>query len=116
MSRPVLSEDDLAAAPEASVVAAVEAMGSTTAVVAADVAARAGVPLSTARSSLSAMAALSGGDLAVSPDGELVYSFPANVRSVLSANSARYRAIQLWTKAWPRIFFGIRVGFGAALS
>ena len=115
MSRPVLSEDDLAAAPEASVVAAVEAMGSTTAVVAADVAARAGVPLSTARSSLSAMAALSGGDLAVSPDGELVYSFPANVRSVLSANSARYRAIQLWTKAWPRIFFGIRVGFGAAL-
>jgi len=37
------------------------------------------------------------------------------LNSVLASNSAKYKALQTFEKAWPSIFWGIRVGFGVAL-
>lgn len=84
-------------------------------VIASDVAARAGVSLSQARKDLTALASLSRGDISVSQDGELLYEFPSNLRGVLTQNSAKFKAIQTFEKAWPTVFWGIRVSFGVAL-
>jgi len=117
--RPILSEDDVASPPDSKVVQACEqAMSSSSrgsAVIASDVAARAGVSLSQARRDLSTIATLTGGDISVSPDGELLYTFPPNIRGVMSANSKRFQALQVWEKVWPKLFYGIRVGFGVVL-
>lgn len=84
-------------------------------VVASDIATRAGVSLSQARKDLTTLASLSRGDISVSEDGELIYEFPPNLNSVLSSNSAKYEALQKFEKAWPTIFWGVRVTFGVAL-
>ncbi|CAJ1970291.1 unnamed protein product [Cylindrotheca closterium] len=84
-------------------------------VVASDVATRAGVSLSQAKKDLTALASLSRGDISVSSDGELIYEFPSNLKGVLSSNSAKYQALQVFEKAWPTVFWGIRVSFGVAL-
>jgi hypothetical protein len=89
--------------------------GKTDKVIASDVATRAGVSLSQARKDLTALASLSRGDISVSQDGELLYEFPSNLRGVLSQNSAKFKAIQTFEKAWPAVFWGIRVSFGVAL-
>lgn len=84
-------------------------------VIASDVAALAGVSLRQARKELTTLASLSQGDIAVSTDGELIYSFPSNLNSALAANSAKFKALQIARKVWPAIFYGIRVSFGIAL-
>jgi len=84
-------------------------------VAASDVATAAGVSLSQARRDLTALASLSRGDVAVSSDGELLYAFPDNLRSVLAQNSAKYKAEQAIRKAWPAVFWFVRVSFGVAL-
>ena len=84
-------------------------------VMASDIAAQAGVSLSQARKDLTALASLSQGDISVSDDGELLYEFPANLNSVLSQNSAKFKASQTFEKIWPTLFWGIRVSFGVAL-
>lgn len=100
--------------PSKSVVdAVVDARGDT--VVASDIATRAGVSLSTARKDLTALASLSKGDISVSMDGELIYDFPSDLKSVLAGNSAKYSALQTFEKIWPSLFWGIRVSFGVAL-
>jgi hypothetical protein len=71
--------------------------------------------LSQARRDLTALASLSRGDIAVSGDGELIYSFPSNLKGVLAANSQKYKATATVRKAWPAIFYGIRVSFGVVL-
>ena len=84
-------------------------------IVASDVATRAGVSLSQARKDLTALASISRGDISVSGDGELIYEFPPNLKNVLSSNSAKYKALQVFEKVWPSIFWGVRVSFGVAL-
>lgn len=84
-------------------------------VVAADVAANAGVSLAQARRDLQALAAVSQADMAVNADGELIYTFPPNLKGVLASKSRRYRALQLARKVWPALFWGIRVSFGLLL-
>jgi len=84
-------------------------------IVASDVATRAGVSVSQARKDLTTLASLSQGDISVSKDGELIYEFPPNLNGVLSSNSAKYKALQTFEKAWPSIFWGMRVTFGVAL-
>ena len=84
-------------------------------IVASDVATRAGVSLSQARKDLTTLASLSRGDISVSRDGDLIYEFPNDLNSVLSSNSAKYKARQTFEKAWPSIFWGLRVSFGVAL-
>ena len=78
-------------------------------------AAAAGVSLSQARKDLTALASLSQGDIAVSKDGELIYSFPKQLNSVLSSNSLKFKIKTLLAKAWPPLFYAIRVSFGIAL-
>lgn len=84
-------------------------------IVASDVATRAGVSLSLARKDLTTLASLSRGDISVSTDGELVYEFPPNLRAVLASNSAKYKTLELFEKAWPALFWTIRVSFGVTL-
>ena len=71
--------------------------------------------MSQARKDLTTLASLSRGDISVSKEGELIYEFPNDLNSVLSTNSAKYKARQAFEKSWPSIFWGIRVGFGVAL-
>jgi len=87
----------------------------TQSIVASDVATRAGVSLSQARKDLTTLASLSRGDISVSRDGELIYEFPSDLNGVLSSNSAKYKARQSFEKAWPSVFWGLRVTFGVAL-
>lgn len=114
--RPILSEDDLAAPPDRNVLDAVEKMGKND-MLASDVAAKAGVSLSTAQKSLSALASLTRGDISVTSDGDLLYTFPqSSVKATLASNSARYKLQSKWEKdIWPNLFWGIRVAFGLSI-
>lgn len=81
-----------------------------------DLATKAGISLSQARKDLTALASLSRGDIAVSSDGDLIYTFPENINSVLSSNSAKYRALTTWReKIVPPLFYATKVGFGVVL-
>eukprot|EP00978_Attheya_sp_CCMP212_P018246 scaffold49615_cov45-Attheya_sp.AAC.1 len=100
--------------PSKAVIEAVEASSSGK-VIASDVAVAAGVPLSQARRDLTALASLSRGDISVSQDGELLYTFPPNLSSVLSQNSQKYKLMQLKEKVWPKLFYGLKVSFGLVL-
>ena len=69
-----------------------------------------------ARKDLTTLASLTRGDIAVSSDGELLYSFPDNVNGVLSSNSAKFRALSTWKeKVVPPLFYATKVGFGVVL-
>ena len=84
-------------------------------IIASDVASAAGISLSQARRDLTTLAAVSQGDISVSRDGELLYSFPSNLPSALASKSAQFQTRQALEKAWPTLFWGIRVTFGVAL-
>jgi len=100
--------------PSPAVLQAVEANSGNT-VVASDVAVMAGVSLRQARRELTTLASLAQGDIAVSSDGDLLYTFPNNLSATLASKSAKFKAMQALRKAWPAIFFGIRVSFGLVL-
>ncbi|KAL7484550.1 hypothetical protein ACHAW6_010185 [Cyclotella cf. meneghiniana] len=85
-------------------------------IVASDLATKAGISLSQARKDLTALASLSRGDIAVSTDGDLLYTFPENINAVLSSNSAKYRALSTWRDTiFPPLFYATKVGFGVVL-
>lgn len=102
--------------PSKSVVDAVAAAATSKGgIVASDVAAAAGVSLFQAKQDLTALAALTRADLAVTSDGELVYRFPSNIPAALAQNSAKYQALATFRKVWPALFWVVRVSFGVAL-
>jgi hypothetical protein len=85
-------------------------------VVASDLATSAGISLTEARKDLTTLASLTRGDIAVSSDGDLIYTFPNDINSVLSANSAKFRAMTTWKeKIFPPLFYATKVGFGVVL-
>lgn len=85
-------------------------------VVASDLATSAGISLTEARKDLTTLASLTRGDIAVSTDGDLIYTFPSDVNSVLSSNSAKFRAMTTWKeKILPPLFYASKVGFGVVL-
>mmetsp|Transcript_1537 Transcript_1537/g.2962 ORF Transcript_1537/g.2962 Transcript_1537/m.2962 type:complete len:628 (+) Transcript_1537:104-1987(+) len=85
-------------------------------IVASDLATKAGISLTEARKDLTTLASLTRGDIAVSSDGELLYTFPQNVNSVLSSNSAKYRAVSTFKeKVFPPLAYATKVGFGVVL-
>lgn len=85
-------------------------------VLASDLATSAGISLTQARKDLTTLASLTQGDIAVSSDGDLIYTFPNDVNSVLSANSAKFRAMTTWKeKIFPPLFYATKVGFGVVL-
>eukprot|EP00527_Entomoneis_sp_CCMP2396_P006659 CAMPEP_0198145434 /NCGR_PEP_ID=MMETSP1443-20131203/23447_1 /TAXON_ID=186043 /ORGANISM="Entomoneis sp., Strain CCMP2396" /LENGTH=601 /DNA_ID=CAMNT_0043809083 /DNA_START=106 /DNA_END=1911 /DNA_ORIENTATION=+ len=108
-------EDLMENLPSKPVVDAIEKQPEKSRVVAADVAAAAGVSLAQAKKDLTALASISRGEIAVSSEGELIYSFPENLSSVLAQNSLRYKSLQLFQKAWPLLFWGVRISFGVTL-
>ena len=110
----VSREDLMEQLPSKPVIEAVESKRGAP-VVASDVATAAGVSLSQARKDLTALASISGGDIAVSKDGELIYKFPSNLSGSLSQNSAKYKALQTFRKIWPALFWFVRVSFGVTL-
>ena len=105
--------------PSSAVVKVVESMsdGGSKGVIAADVAAAAGISLSQARKELTNLASISRGDIAVSAESaELIYSFPNDLSGVLASNSNEYKLRKIWSEqVWPKLFYGIRVSFGIAL-
>ncbi|GKY98957.1 hypothetical protein MPSEU_000851500 [Mayamaea pseudoterrestris] len=102
--------------PSTKVVQSVEQLQrNSQSIIASDVAASAGVSLSQARRDLTTLAAISQGDISVSRDGELLYNFPTNLQASLASKSAQYKTRELFEKAWPTLFWGVRVTFGVAL-
>jgi len=85
-------------------------------VIASDVAAQAGVSLRQAERDLQLLASLTAGDIAVSQDGDLLYSFPSDLKGTLAQRSSQYKLQQNFEKAWPTLFWGVRVSFGVALG
>lgn len=112
----LVSYDDLMEQlPSKKVIDAVENSRGNT-VIASDVASAAGVSLSQARQDLTLLAAVTRGDIAVSKDGDLIYSFPGNLNSVISSNSLKFKVQNTFEKkVWPVLFYGIRVSFGVML-
>jgi len=104
--------------PPEAVVSAVEKLPNQR-VLAADVAAKGGMDLSTAQRGLTELAsALAGADglsVAASSSGDLVYSFPDDVRGELSSRSASAKAREAWVAAKPALVTVGRVSFGLAL-
>lgn len=104
MSEPALPSD--------AIISAVEQAGGRVTV--ADVASGAGVSLSEAKKSLTALAQLADGHLEVSSDGQLIYAF-GSVRATLLAKSSKARIMESWKKVEPVMFYLMRVSFGVAL-
>ena len=102
--------------PSKIVIKAIETKSNGQPIVASDLATKAGISLSQARKDLTTLASLTRGDIAVSKDGELLYTFPTNIKAVLTSNSAKYRAVVTWKeKIFPPLFYATKVGFGLAL-
>jgi hypothetical protein len=102
--------------PSEAVINAVDDGGRDGKVVASDIAAKAGVSLNRAAQDLVTLAALTRADVSVTRDGQVLYTFPANVRTALAQRSAKYQALQTWEqKIWPVAFWVIRISFGVAL-
>lgn len=80
-----------------------------------DVASRAGMKISQAETALQALATDSGGFLEVSTDGDVLYVFPKDYRSVLAAKSIRLKLEPLLGKLKAVADYLIRVTFGTTL-
>mmetsp|Transcript_54416 Transcript_54416/g.80773 ORF Transcript_54416/g.80773 Transcript_54416/m.80773 type:complete len:648 (-) Transcript_54416:400-2343(-) len=114
-TKPLSYEELSQKLPSQKVIEAIESSPSRN-VIASDVASTAGVSLSQARRELTALATLTQGDIAVSNEGELIYTFPSNIAGVLSSNSRKYRITSaLENKVYPALFYGLRVSFGVLL-
>lgn len=81
----------------------------------ADIAATAGISLSSASDEAVKLASLTGASIDVSDAGDLAYRFPSDVRSVLRTRSVRAAAAMFWRRVAPAVFTAARVGFGALL-
>jgi hypothetical protein len=80
-----------------------------------DVAAKSGLTVAQAEGAVRALAADTGATLKVSPEGDLLYVFPAAVRAQLAAKSWRLRVAPAVAKAGEAAGWLSRVLFGASL-
>ena len=81
----------------------------------ADAAALSGTDLLSAQRSLTLLASLTGGDLEVSSEGDIVYSFNKDFQSALLKRSNGQRLKVLWRKVFPFLFYLFRISFGLIL-
>ena len=100
--------------PPEPIIAAVERMPDVPLSV-ADVAAKAGLDLNAARTELMTLASLTGGDMEVTQDGEILYSFPRNVRAILQQRSLGQKIRTLSQAMAPYLLYVLRASFGVAL-
>ena len=106
--------DSLQTPPE-SLIRAVEKAGPNTPLSVGDAAALSGTDLNTARTNLMILATLTGGDLEVTKDGEILYSFPRGVRSVLERRSLGQKVKVSYNVVYPYLLFALRASFGVFL-
>lgn len=103
----------------AAVEATYERQPQGTRLTAADLAASGGISLDEARVGMKELAtALAGSDglsVSASDKGDLLYSFPANVREELSSRNNAAKVREAWNTAKPVLSTVGRVGFGLAL-
>ena len=64
---------------------------------------------------MSPMSVYAGGDMAVTNDGDILYSFPRNVRSILLQRSLGQKVRTTYATASPFLFYLLRASFGVAL-
>jgi flagellar basal body-associated protein FliL len=84
-------------------------------VTAGDVSVQSGLQIEVAQQGLLALASDAGGHLQVSETGEIVYLFPASVRTILLNKFWRLRVTQTLGKVWQVCFYLIRISFGIIL-
>mmetsp|Transcript_10488 Transcript_10488/g.10121 ORF Transcript_10488/g.10121 Transcript_10488/m.10121 type:complete len:532 (-) Transcript_10488:200-1795(-) len=101
--------------PVEEIIKAVEKIGPNVPISIGDAAAMSGLDLNTARSNLMTLATLTGGDLEVTEQGEILYAFPKNVRSVLQQRSLGQQVKTTYTALSPYLLFTLRASFGLAL-
>ena len=106
--------DKLETPPE-SIIRAVERIGPNVPISVGDASALSGTDLNTARVNLMTLATLTGGDLEVTENGEIMYSFPRGVRSVLERRSLGQKIKVTYNKASPFLYYGLRASFGTLL-
>jgi hypothetical protein len=99
--------------PNPQLMTAVEQLGYR--VTGGDVATQIGIHLEEARSGLLALANQTGGHLAVTDTGEIIYALPRDFRQILLRKSIRLR-FQTWmNKIWAVVFYLIKISFGILL-
>ncbi|MDY7023319.1 MAG: hypothetical protein SWJ54_18545 [Cyanobacteriota bacterium] len=99
--------------PNPSIMKAVEKLDYR--VTSGDVAAQAGINLSTAQQQLLALASEAGGHLQVAESGEIAFEFPKNFRAILRNKSWRLQLQEWWANIWRVLFYLIRISFGILL-
>ncbi|MEB3293198.1 MAG: hypothetical protein VKJ24_08550 [Synechococcales bacterium] len=77
-----------------------------------DVAAQAGMNPLDVEQGLLALATQTQGNLQVTEQGEIIYVFPKNCRSILSEKFWQLQVREWLGRSWKVIFYGIRLGFG----
>ena len=82
---------------------------------ASDVASLCGISINKAHNELQKLSLASGARMQVTTDGEIVYTFPANLHSVLLRRSIGHRFAQSWTFIWPHIWKAIKLSYGLVL-
>ncbi len=99
--------------PNPQLMTAVEQLGYR--VTGGDVAMQIGVHLEEARSGLLALANQTGGHLAVTDTGEIIYALPRDFRQILLRKSIRLQ-FQAWlSQIWNVVFYLIKISFGILL-
>ena len=81
----------------------------------ADCAANIGTDLFSAKQGLTLLASLTGGDLEVTQEGDIVYSFAADFRSRLYGRSIGQKLREFYRIVAPIIFYLVRISFGVFL-
>uniref|UniRef100_A0A7S3Z704 Uncharacterized protein n=1 Tax=Lotharella globosa TaxID=91324 RepID=A0A7S3Z704_9EUKA len=84
-------------------------------ITAPDLAVSSGSSLYEAHRALVNLASLTGAEIQVSKEGDLVYQFPSGVRGVLIKRSVKQRLIETWGSTWPVALYITRVAFGIML-
>lgn len=80
-----------------------------------DAASKAGCDLRTAQKSLMTLASFTGGDLDVTSDGEIIFSFPEDFQSILLQRSTGEKIRRVYKILYPWLFYALRISFGVAL-
>jgi hypothetical protein len=99
--------------PNPQLMTAVEQLGYR--VTGGDVATQIGIHLEEARSGLLALANQTGGHLAVTDTGEIIYELPRDFRQVLLRKYIRLRVRAWLSKIWSVLFYLIKISFGILL-
>ena len=81
----------------------------------ADIASISGTDLFKTKQELTKIAALTAGELSVSNDGDICYTFDSNFKETLSSKSNAVKLNAIYKKAKPFLFYLLRISFGVML-